>query len=611
MKNLTERFQYDSQNRLTGITLKRSSGQDLHCGVSYDALGRMTSKQAVTAVNGTPQVSSVFSQPAFDATKVHALASAQSMSDLFPTTAQTVTYTGFDKADKIKQGNDSICYAYGYDHQRIFMEEHIGSIVRTKRYVGNCEYVTETTGNTTASQWLTYLTGSTGVYAVVVTANNANTIHYILKDNLGSWTAITSSSGTVEQRLSFDAWGNLRNPNTWSGSFSGTPMFDRGFTGHEHLYDFGLINMNGRMYDPITSSFLSVDQYVGSPENAQGFNRYAYCSNNPLRYVDPSGELIWESVLVGAFIGAFTNTASRLMSGSVNNGTQFWVAAGIGAVSGGLGGAAGYGAGLGAASWLGEGSLIGIGAASGLANGFVSASSAAWMQGASFSQGLWAGVKAGVIGEFSGALMGGLEQLAQYHDEMQIFRKGCAQLEIEAGDPIPIEKQNDAFLLQARETWYPDAPYDKLDAFSVEHVPPDKMENLIASKAPASTSPISKGGMLTGRSKMYFYNKLCFKSAKTLFYSMGHEFVHVSQFAVLEGMPKWVYYCKEFYEMLDYYAYGYEDVLRGRSFYGVQPDYLYSIAKKPWPHLYETIIYNPLLQYNCFSWTKNYTFIKL
>ena len=79
----------------------------------------------------------------------------------------TVTYNGFDKAGKIKQGNDSICYAYGYDHQRIFMEEHIGANVRTKRYVGNCEYVTETSGNTTTQKWLTYLTGPTGVYAVV------------------------------------------------------------------------------------------------------------------------------------------------------------------------------------------------------------------------------------------------------------------------------------------------------------------------------------------------------------------------------------------------------------------------------------------------------------
>jgi RHS repeat-associated protein len=221
----------------------------------------------------------------------------------------TVTYTGFDKADKIKQGNDSICYAYGYDHQRIRMEEHVGSTVRTKRYVGNCEYVTEATGNTTASRWITYLSGPTGLFAAVETENSTHTIHYILKDNLGSWTTITDGDGVVEQRLSFDAWGNLRNPNTWSGSFSGTPMFDRGFTGHEHLYDFGLINMNGRMYDPVMSGFLSVDQYVQSPGNSQNFNRYAYCLNNPLRYVDPDGEefltsaIIIGSLLVGAYSG--------------------------------------------------------------------------------------------------------------------------------------------------------------------------------------------------------------------------------------------------------------------------------------------------------------------
>ena len=38
-----------------------------------------------------------------------------SQNRVFPATAQSVTYTGFDKADKVKQGNDSICYAYGYD----------------------------------------------------------------------------------------------------------------------------------------------------------------------------------------------------------------------------------------------------------------------------------------------------------------------------------------------------------------------------------------------------------------------------------------------------------------------------------------------------------------
>ena len=163
--------------------------------------------------------------------------------------------------------------------------------------------------------WLNRLTGviekssPLDVFAVVESCDGINETHYVLKDNLGSWTAITDESGTVEQRLSFDAWGNLRNPNSWSGSFTGTPMFDRGFTGHEHLYDFGLINMNGRMYDPVMSGFLSVDQYVQSPSNSQNFNRYAYCLNNPLKYVDPDGEefltsaIIIGSLLVGAYSG--------------------------------------------------------------------------------------------------------------------------------------------------------------------------------------------------------------------------------------------------------------------------------------------------------------------
>ncbi len=397
MGNLEERFQYDSYGRMTA---KTADGQAVFSNVVY----------STTA-------------------KPHAMDAATTAEGVFPATAQTVTHTGFDKVSKVKQGNDSICYTYGYDQQRVFMEEHVGNNVRTKRYVGNCEYVTETMGNTTTSHWLTYLTGSTGVYAVVVTANNANTIHYILKDNLGSWTAITSSSGTVEQRLSFDAWGNLRNPNSWSGSFSGTPMFDRGFTGHEHLYDFGLINMNGRMYDPVMSGFLSVDQYVQSPGNSQNFNRYAYCLNNPLRYTDPSGELLWEAVVAGAIIGTFSNAAAQVMSGNVNTSGQFWVAAGIGAISGGLGGAAGFETGEIVSKWLGQSIGIGawrgatIGAASSFAGGFTSSSTAAWMQGASFSQGLGAGLKSGGVGALVGGVFGGLgndmEYAADYVEKMK------------------------------------------------------------------------------------------------------------------------------------------------------------------------------------------------
>jgi len=75
------------------------------------------------------------------------------------------------------------------------------------------------------------------------------------------------------------------------------PRFDRGYTGHslsrffigEHMAGFGLINMNGRLYDPYLQRFLSPDNVIQEPENAQNYNRYSYCLNNPLMYTDPTG----------------------------------------------------------------------------------------------------------------------------------------------------------------------------------------------------------------------------------------------------------------------------------------------------------------------------------
>ena len=65
-----------------------------------------------------------------------------------------------------------------------------------------------------------------------------------------------------------------------------------GYTGHEHLTWCGLVNMNARLYDPALGRFLSPDPEVQQPEGTQGFNRYTYCLNNPLRYVDLDGEKI-------------------------------------------------------------------------------------------------------------------------------------------------------------------------------------------------------------------------------------------------------------------------------------------------------------------------------
>ena len=70
---------------------------------------------------------------------------------------------------------------------------------------------------------------------------------------------------------------------------------DRGFTSHEHLPWFNLINMNGRLYDPLVGRFLSADNVIQDPTSTQNFNRYSYCLNNPLKYTDVSGMMMAEN----------------------------------------------------------------------------------------------------------------------------------------------------------------------------------------------------------------------------------------------------------------------------------------------------------------------------
>ncbi|MCH6259506.1 hypothetical protein MLD52_23320, partial [Puniceicoccaceae bacterium K14] len=71
----------------------------------------------------------------------------------------------------------------------------------------------------------------------------------------------------------------------------------RGFTDHEHLDDFEVIHMNGRVYDFELARFISADPYVQDATDAQAYNRYSYVSNNPLTHIDPSGFISLKDVL--------------------------------------------------------------------------------------------------------------------------------------------------------------------------------------------------------------------------------------------------------------------------------------------------------------------------
>ena len=99
--------------------------------------------------------------------------------------------------------------------------------------------------------------------------------------------------GTKVFDASYDACGVSRRKRS-------TPLgLHCGYMGHEMLNEFNLINMNGRVYDPVLGRFLSPDKYVQEGDNSQNYNRFAYCLNNPFSAVDISGKSLTLLAIVG------------------------------------------------------------------------------------------------------------------------------------------------------------------------------------------------------------------------------------------------------------------------------------------------------------------------
>jgi RHS repeat-associated protein len=153
--------------------------------------------------------------------------------------------------------------------------------------------------------------GGTIAAPALPTGTTAYTSSYLHHDQLGSVVAITSTAGVVVERLAYDPWGKRRFA---SGATTGNPdtldaitgvNIDRGFTMHEHIDEMGIINMNGRIYDPLIGRFMSADPKIPNPFNLQSFNRYSYVYNRPLTLFDPAGFEPW-----GSYAGGNTQTVS-------------------------------------------------------------------------------------------------------------------------------------------------------------------------------------------------------------------------------------------------------------------------------------------------------------
>ena len=115
------------------------------------------------------------------------------------------------------------------------------------------------------------------------------TLYYYITNLQGDVIRIIDTAGATICTYTYDAWGRLLNSST-NQIFKANPIRYRGY-----YYDTesGLYYLGSRYYDPQVKRFINADGYASTGQGFVGCNMFAYCGNNPIRFVDLNG-CFWE-----------------------------------------------------------------------------------------------------------------------------------------------------------------------------------------------------------------------------------------------------------------------------------------------------------------------------
>ena len=216
------------------------------------------------------------------------------------TTGLTCVYDAWDRLVEVGSGS-TVLATYSYDGLNRRITETAGGPTTAYYYDTNDQVLEERVDGSSSAD-LQYVWGLRNVNDLVLRDSNNGTGGnlgisgsglglrlYSLQDSNWNVIALVSSSGAVQERFSYTAFGTATalNPNfsTYSGptNFHWTTLF----AGREVDTATGLYYNNARWYNPSLGVFVTTDPALADP------NTYRYAGNNPVTATDPSGKMIF------------------------------------------------------------------------------------------------------------------------------------------------------------------------------------------------------------------------------------------------------------------------------------------------------------------------------
>lgn len=262
--NETTVYTYNALDQLTQSITVKDDVRTSACTYTYDANGNQISES--DSVKGTSIHSS------YDV--ANRLSSQTITKDGSTILAQENRYNGDDQRIEKKENGQSKIYHY-QNGMVSYVTDSDG--MKTMQYLGN-------DGSVIGAEEYTADTSKTSLYNKDI----QNSTVSLLDDSLNGTTSYT-----------YDAFGQT----TVKGTDSSANEVC--YTGGIYDESTGLYYLNARYYDPEDGRFLTQDTYRGESNEPDTYHLYAYCANDPVNYVDPSGH---KKKLIGAGVQVSVNS---------------------------------------------------------------------------------------------------------------------------------------------------------------------------------------------------------------------------------------------------------------------------------------------------------------